>query len=502
MNTIKKIVIVGGGTAGWMAAAVLSRTMGQQVQIELVESDQIGTVGVGEATIPQIRLLLNLLGIDENEFLKNTQGTIKLGIEFQDWGKVGDEYMHAFGSIGRSLGMLTFQHYWLKYHQQGDGGRLWDYSFNHQAAKANRFARTEAIGDSGLEGLVYAYHFDATLVAAYLQDFSKRLGVVRTEGKIVDASLRGTDGFIESVILESGAAVEGDLFIDCSGFRGLLIEGVLKTGYEDWTHWLPCDRAVAVPCESVEPLTPYTNATARQAGWQWRIPLQSRIGNGHVYCSEYLSDDEATSILLQNLDGEPEAEPRLLRFTTGMRKQLWNKNCIALGLASGFMEPLESTSIHLVQSGLSRLISLFPDSNFCQEHIDEYNRQSRFEFERIRDFIILHYHANQRSDSEFWISRREMSIPDALQRKLDLFAQSGRIYREAEELFTEVAWLQVMLGQGIEPRAYHPMADVLSDEKLQGFMVNLKTIIQSAVVHLPQHRKFVESFSNPQAGVE
>ena len=488
---IKKIVIVGGGTAGWMAASVLARSLGQQVDIELIESEQIGTVGVGEATIPQIRLLLSLLGIDESDFLANVQGTIKLGIEFHDWGKIGDKYMHAFGSIGRSLGMLTFHHYWLRSHQQGTGGSLWDYSFNYQAAKANQFARIETLGDSGLDGLVYAYHFDATLVAAYLRKLSEQLGVVRTEGKIVDATLRGTDGFIESVTLEDGGTIDGELFVDCSGFRGLLIEQALKTGYEDWTHWLPCDRAVAVPCESVEPLTPYTQAIARKAGWQWRIPLQHRIGNGHVYCSEYLGDDEATSILLQNLDGSPEAEPRLLRFTTGMRKQLWNKNCIALGLASGFMEPLESTSIHLVQSGLSRLISLFPDSDFCQENTDEYNRQSRFEYERIRDFLILHYHANQRSDSEFWIGRRELTVPDELQRKIDLFGRSGRIYRDADELFAEVAWLQVMLGQGIEPQTHHPLASVLTDEQLQGFMANLQTIIQQAVKRLPSHREFV-----------
>lgn len=475
-----------------MAAAVLSKVLGTLVEIELVESEQIGTVGVGEATIPQLQLLLGLLGIVEGDFLRNVQGTIKLGIEFQDWGRIGDSYMHAFGSIGRSLGMLTFQHYWLRSHQEGKGGSLWDYSFNYQAAKANRFSKTAALGDSGLEGLVYAYHFDASLVAAYLRKFSEGLGAIRTEGKIVDATLRSADGFIESVVLESGATIDGDLFIDCSGFRGLLIEDVLETGYADWTHWLPCDRAVAVPCQSVEPLTPYTQAIARKAGWQWRIPLQHRIGNGHVYCSEYMSDDEATSILMQNLDGKPEAEPRLLRFTTGMRKQLWNKNCLALGLASGFMEPLESTSIHLVQSGLSRLISLFPDKGFCRENIDEYNRQSRFEYERIRDFLILHYHANQRDDSEFWIGRREMTIPEELQRRINLFAQSGRIYRDADELFTEVAWLQVMLGQRIEPQTHHPLVGVLSEEQLQGFMANLKTLIQQAVDRLQTHREFVD----------
>lgn len=490
---IERVVIVGGGTAGWMAAAVLSKALGPLLKIELVESDQIGTVGVGEATIPQIRLLLALLGMDENECLRHSHGTIKLGIEFQGWRKPGDQYMHAFGSIGRSLGMLTFQHYWLKAHQQGDGGSLWDYSFSYQAAKANRFDRTGPLGDTGLEGLAYAYHFDASLFAAFLRQFSESMGVVRTEGRIVDTALRATDGFIESVTLDDGPVIAGDLFIDCSGFRGLLIEDALKTGYEDWTHWLPCDRAIAVPCESVAALTPYTQAIAHKAGWQWRIPLQHRIGNGHVFCSDFISDDEATAILLQNLDGKPEAEPRLLRFTTGMRKQLWNKNCVALGLASGFMEPLESTSIHLVQSGLSRLIKLFPDQSFVQENIDEYNRQSRFEFERIRDFLILHYHANQRSDSEFWIARREMAVPEALQRKMDLFRQCGRICRDADELFAEVAWLQVMLGQGIEPETQHPLADILSDRQRGEFLANLRTIIRQAVDRLPAHREFLES---------
>lgn len=490
---IERVVIVGGGTAGWMAAAVLSKALGPLLRIELVESDQIGTVGVGEATIPQIRLLIALLGMDENECLRRSHGTIKLGIEFTGWGRAGDQYMHAFGSIGRSLGMLTFQHYWLKAHQQGGGGSLWDYSFNYQAAKANRFDRSGPLGDSGLEGLVHAYHFDASLFATYLRQYSESNGVVRSEGRVVDTTLRATDGFIESVTLEGGAVIEGDLFIDCSGFRGLLIEDALNTGYEDWTHWLPCDRAIAVPCESVDTLTPYTQALAHKAGWQWRIPLQHRIGNGHVYCSEFISDDEATSILLQNLDGKPEAEPRLLRFTTGMRKQLWNKNCVALGLASGFMEPLESTSIHLVQSGLSRLIKLFPDRSFSQQNIDEYNRQSRFEFERIRDFLILHYHANRRSDSDFWIGRREMAVPETLQHKMDLFRQSGSICRDADELFAEVAWLQVMLGQGIEPETQHPLADILSDKQLSEFLANLRTIVRQAVERLPAHRKFVDT---------
>ena len=351
-----------------MAAAVLSRTMGKSLAVELVESDAIGTVGVGEATIPQIRLLTALLGVDENDFLRNVNGTIKLGIQFNGWSKPGDSYMHAFGNLGRSLGMLQFHHYWLKANRSGGGGDLWAYSLNEQAARANRFGRIDRLGDSGLDGLEYAFHFDATLVAAYLRRLCAANGVVRTEGRIVGATLREPDGFIESVTLEHGRTVAGDLFIDCSGFRGLLIEQELKTGYEDWSHWLPCNSAIAVPCRSTAPLKPYTQASARTAGWQWRIPLQHRTGNGHVYCSDFISDDEATATLLDSLDGEPEAEPRQLRFTTGMRRKFWNRNCVALGLASGFMEPLESTSIHLVQSGLSRLISLFPDQTFASGH--------------------------------------------------------------------------------------------------------------------------------------
>ena len=475
-----------------MAAAVLSRVLGGRVAIELVESDAIGTVGVGEATIPQIRFLVNLLGLDENEFLKACHGTIKLGIEFHDWGYPGERYMHAFGLIGRSLGMLTFAPYWLRAHQEGRGGDLWDYSFTYQAAKANRFTRIERLGDTGLDGLVYAYHFDATLVAKTLRQFAEGLGVVRTEGRVVDATLRDPDGFIESISLDGGRQIAGDLFIDCSGFRGLLIQQTLGTGYEDWTRWLPCDRAVAVPCESVEAITPYTKALARPAGWQWRIPLQHRIGNGHVFCSEFMSEDEATAILLANLDGEPTADPRPLRFTTGRARRMWNRNCVALGLASGFMEPLESTSIHLVQSGLSRLISLFPDRRFAQADIDEFNRQARFEFERIRDFLILHYHANRRTDSEFWRSRQEMALPDTLKQKIELFRESGRVYRVADELFTEVAWTQVMIGQGIKPAAYHPLAGLLGDDQLDGFLTDMKAVIDQAVDRLPTHREFLE----------
>ncbi len=488
---VKKVVIVGGGTAGWIAAAVLAKVMGQTLDIELVESDDIGTVGVGEATIPQIRLLLDVLGLDENDFLRNTNGTIKLGIQFNDWGKLGDSYMHAFGEVGRSLGMLPFYPYWLKSRTTGGNSDLWDYSLNYQAAIANRYTPLQRLGDTGMGGLVHAYHFDATRVAAYLRQYAEKWGVKRTEGMIVETVLRETDGFIESMVLSSGKQIQGDLFIDCSGFRGLLIEGALNTGYEDWTHWLPCNRAIAVPCESVEPLQPYTQSRAHKAGWQWRIPLQNRTGNGHVYCSDYISDDEAHSVFMNNLDGAALAEPKLLKFTPGRRRKFWNKNCVALGLASGFMEPLESTSIHLVQSGIDRLIKMFPDKGFSQVNTDEYNRQSIVEFARVRDFIILHYHANQRTDSQFWIDRREMSIPAELRRKMDLFADSGQIYRNAEELFTEVAWLQVMIGQHIVPNRYHPMAGQITQQQLEQFLEQLRQINHKAVSGLSSHRDFI-----------
>jgi len=340
-------------------------------------------------------------------------------------------------------------------------------------------------------GLAYAFHFDASLFARYLRDFSEKRGVKRREGRVIDVTQRSDDGFIESVTMEDGAVIEGDLFIDCSGFRGLLIEQALHTGYEDWSKWLPCDRALAVPCAATSPIIPYTQATARSAGWQWRIPLQHRTGNGHVYSSHYMNDDQAASILMGNLDGEALAEPRLLKFTTGRRKKFWNRNCVALGLAGGFMEPLESTSIHLIQTGISRLLEYFPRGRFDVVDTDEYNRRSIYEFERIRDFLILHYHLNQRSDSPFWIERREMELPAGLNRRIELFRANGRIHREFDELFTEVAWLQVMLGQGVEPGSYHPLADRVTPQQLEGFLGNIKRIIRTEVSKLPSHESYI-----------
>lgn len=488
---IQKIVIVGGGTAGWMAASMLARTMGKLINIQLIESDDIGTVGVGEATIPQIKLFNAVLGIDENDFLRATHGTFKLGIEFRNWGKKNDSYMHAFGGIGIDLGLLDFYQYWFKSQQSGNPSSLWDYSLNAAAAKEDRFAKMDRVGDTRLPGINYAYHFDASLFAKYLREYCLQYGVTRTEGKIIETRLRDSDGFIQSVVLANGNAIFGDLFIDCSGFRGLLIEEALHTGYEDWTHWLPCDRAVAAPCVSAVTITPYTKATAHSAGWQWRIPLQHRIGNGHVYSSRFMSDDEAINILLNNLDGETLAEPRPIKFTTGKRKKIWNKNCVALGLASGFMEPLESTSIHLVQFALGKLIDMFPREDFSPVDTNEFNRQLSAEYEHIRDFIITHYHVTERNDSAFWDYCRTMEVPDSVTRKLELFKANGRIYREDNELFAELGWLQIMVGQGLMPNNYHSLVDTLTQDQLVEYLANIRTLLNKAVAVLPSHNEYI-----------
>ncbi|MEO7200216.1 MAG: tryptophan halogenase family protein, partial [Dokdonella sp.] len=406
-------------------------------------------------------------------------------------GRIGDSYLHAFSDIGLPLGLIGFHHYWLRERQRNPSSDLWAYSLNTQAANEHRFARMDKVGSSPLGGIRYAYHFDARLYAQYLRQRCNPNVVRRTEGKVVDVKLRAGDGFIESVQMASGEIIAGDLFIDCSGFRGLLIEGALKTGYESWQHWLPCDRAVAVACASSAPLWPYTRATARTAGWQWRVPLQQRTGNGLVYASQHLSDDEASATLLANLDGEPLSDPRPLRFTTGMRRKAWQRNCVALGLAAGFMEPLESTSIHLIQSGISRLLAMFPDRHCDPVLVAEYNRQTRFEYESVRDFLILHYKATERDDTAFWRQCAAMDIPEGLARKIALFRGHGQIFREHEELFTEIAWLQAMIGQHIEPQAYHPLADALDEAKLDGFLGDMRTLIGRAAASMPDHARFV-----------
>lgn len=491
-NSLKDIVIVGGGTAGWMTAAALAKILTSGYRIRLIESDEIATIGVGEATIPHIRNFNAALGIDENEFIRTTQGTFKLGIEFVNWGRIGDSYIHGFGSIGQDLATVTFYQYWLKMYQMGKASELDHYSINTMAPRHCKFMRSAMdMPSSPLSDIANAFHFDASLYAKFLRGFSENLGVVRTEGKIVNTLLRESDGFIEAVVLQSGEKISGDLFIDCSGIRALLIEKALNTGFENWSHWLPCDRAIAVPCESVEPLLPYTRSTAHSAGWQWRIPLQHRIGNGHVYSSKFMGDDEATKILLGNLDGKQLADPRYISYVAGKRKKAWNKNCVAIGLSSGFLEPLESTSIHLIHTSISRLLTFFPNHGFHQADINEFNAQSDFEYERIRDFIVLHYKATERNDSAFWNYCRTMDIPDTLQKKMDLYRSNGRVFKEGSELFAEASWLQVMHGQRVRAQGYHPLVDLRSEEEIASFLANVENVIAKCVDVMPTHAEYI-----------
>ena len=491
-DRIRKIAIVGGGTAGWMTAAALAKILGPAyASITLIESEEIGTVGVGEATIPQIRTFNTMLGLDEDEFIRRTQGTFKLGIQFRDWGRIGDEYFHPFGPFGVDMEGVSFHAFWLRLNQLGDPARITDYSLQAMAAEGGKFMRPINAGRSPLSQIAYAFHFDASLYAAYLRDYAEAKGVRRIEGRIVDVALRDGDGFVESITLEDGRKVEADLFVDCSGFRGVLIEGALKTGYDDWSHWLPCDRAVAVPCERVSDPTPYTRSTARSSGWQWRIPLQHRTGNGYVFSSRFIDEARATEDLLGRLDGRPLAEPRTLRFTTGRRRKAWNRNVVALGLASGFIEPLESTSIHMVQSGIANLLAMFPTKAFEPAETDRYNRVIAYEAERIRDFIILHYHATNRSDSEFWNYCRNMPIPESLKQKIDLFRSNGRIFRINSELFTEVSWFQVMFGQGIRPKGYHPLVNSKSEALIVKMVGDVKKVMHGVVDLMPTHEAFI-----------
>ncbi|MFY8016486.1 MAG: tryptophan halogenase family protein [Inhella sp.] len=496
---LSKVVIVGGGTAGWMTAAALSQVLKPPYSIHLVESDEIGIVGVGEATIPMIRRFNNLVGIDEQEFMRETQGTFKLGIEFVNWGRLGDRYMHGFGRIGQDLWPVGFEQYWLRMRAKGMAEPLEAYSITRMASKANKFMPPSSeVPDSPLNDIAYAYHFDAGLYARYLRRLCEARGVVRVEGKIVEVGQEEGSGHVRSLKLANGKQVEGELFIDCSGMRGVLIEQTLETGFEDWTHWLPCDRALAVPCESVSPLLPFTRSTAHSAGWQWRIPLQHRIGNGHVYSSRYLSDDEAAATLLAHLDGRPMAEPRLIKFTTGMRKAAWSKNVVAVGLSSGFLEPLESTSIHLIQAAISKLIEFFPHKGFDPVDVAEFNRQNRFHYERIRDFIILHYHLNQREDSAFWRDCAQMSIPETLQHKINLYKASGRLLRVDNELFTEVGWLQVMEGQNLQAKDWQALANQQDEEETAAYLKGVASVIASCVSAMPTHEAYIAAHCKAQ----
>ncbi|CAN5298728.1 tryptophan 7-halogenase [soil metagenome] len=492
LQLVRNIVIVGGGTAGWMSAAALSKVLEGKCNIRVVESDDIGTIGVGEATIPHIGEFNRALEIDEDEFLRATQGTFKLGIEFVNWGAIGDRYIHGFGFVGQATQALPFHHFWLRLAQLGKASPLESYSINTVAAPQAKFMRARKdMAGSPVADISHAYHFDAGLYARFLRGYSEKRGVVRTEGKISQVIQRDPDGFIEAVVLESGERIEGDFFIDCSGMRGLLIEQTLKAGFDDWSHWLPVDRALAVPCESAGLLLPMTRSTAHRSGWQWRIPLQHRTGNGHIYCSSFMEQDEATDILLRNIDGKALADPRPLRFSTGRRKTFWDRNCVAIGLSSGFLEPLESTSIHLINTAISRVISFFPHAGFDAADIAEYNAQTHWEYERIRDFLVLHYKATERDDSEFWNYCRTMPVPDSLQHKMDLFLSNGRIQRDGQELFADPSWLQVMIGQRMRPKAHHPFADLRSEAEVATYVGHIEQVIAKCVKVMPTHAEYI-----------
>lgn len=485
---IKRVVIAGGGTAGWMAATALGRTLGKTHDIVLVESEEIGTVGVGEATIPPLLAYNRLMKIDEREFMRATQATFKLGIDFVNWKENGHRYIHSFGVTGKDHWTAGFQHFWHRGLAAGLSTEFGEYCLELKAALENKFAHLPE------QGMNYAYHLDASLYAKFLRNIAEKDGVKRIEGKIEHVALDTESGHVTALHLNDDRVVEGDLFIDCTGFRGLLIEQQLHTGYDDWTHWLPCDRAVAVQTESVGPPVPYTRSTAREAGWQWRIPLQHRVGNGLVFCSRYMSDDEGIQTLFDNIEGQRLVDPRVIKFRTGTRRKHWNKNVVALGLASGFIEPLESTSIHLIQRGIIRLLQMFPSDGIKQSDVNEFNAQTKFETDAVRDFIILHYNVTDRRDTPFWRQCASMDIPESLQHRIDLFRETGRVFRKADELFAENSWIQVMLGQGIMPETHHPSADVMDDAEIKKFLNFVKENVDKTVASLPTHEQYIQQY--------
>jgi tryptophan 7-halogenase len=504
LKPIRRIVIVGGGTAGWMAAAALSRLRdGNDLAITLIESEEIGTVGVGEATIPPFVEFNQLLGVDEQEMMAATQASFKLGIQFVNWGKQGDSYIHPFGAYGYPIDGVGFHQHWRRARQGGDRRPIQAFNLETMAAFFGKFSRTSDYDREGdLPPVNYAYHIDATRYARFLRGLAESRGVVRSEGRVTDVTVDGEGGHVSSVTKADGTVIEGDLFVDCSGFRGLLIEQALKTGYEDWRHLLPCDRAVALPClrEDGTPPPPFTRATAHSAGWQWCVPLQHRNGNGHVYCSEFMTDEEAHAILVGNLAGKPQAEPNFLRFVTGRRKKFWNKNVVALGLAAGFMEPLESTSIHLINTGVNKLIALLSLAGITQAQEDAFNRFTTKEYLRIRDFLVLHYNATARDDSEFWNYVRTMDVPDSLTEKVALFRLNGQIFREEDELFTETSWAAVMMGQGIAMEGHNPMADRIPAPELQKELDGIEKSVRFVVDRMPAHHDYLARYCPaPQA---
>jgi tryptophan halogenase len=485
---VRRVVIAGGGTAGWMVAAAVSKILGKVLDITLVESDLISTVGVGEATIPSMVSFHKLLDIDEQEFMAATQATFKLGISFEHWRDVDEHYFHSFGMTGSDHWTAGFQHFWMKARKRGMAGDYGDYCLELKAAEAGCFSHLP----NG--GMNYAYHLDASRYAKYLRKFSESYGVKRIEGKIVDVDTDPVSGDILALRLDSGARIEGDLFIDCTGFSALLIGQTMKVPFEDWSHWLFCDRALALQTSSVTDPVPFTRAIAHGAGWQWRIALQHRVGCGMVYSSRHLDDEQARTTFLDSVEGEPLTQPWLIKFKPGQRRETWKGNCIAFGLSSGFLEPIESTSIHLIHRSIIRMLQLFPSDGVCQSNIDEYNRQANVEIEHIRDFIILHYHVTNRQDTRFWQECRNNDVPASLRHRLELFKDTGRVFRMPNELFAENSWIQVMLGQGIFPRQHHQTADLMGDKELTQFLENIRAPIARTVEQLPGHRAYVQRY--------
>ena len=484
----RRVVVAGGGTGGWMAAAAIARTLGDTVEVTLVESDAIGTVGVGESTIPPLVTYNRLLGIKEAEFMAATQATFKLGILFDDWRDVGTRYFHSFGLTGKDHWSAGFQHFWLHGQAKGHAQPYDDYCLELVAALRDKFAH---LPDDGMN---YAYQLDSTLYGRFLRRMAEADGTRRIEGRIERVELDGETGDIAALVLESGERIAGELFLDCTGFRALLIGHALHVGFDDWTHWLPNDAAIAVQTESVRPPVPYTRAMAHDAGWQWRIPLQHRTGNGIVYCRRHLDEDAALDRLMGNVEGRPLTEPNRIRFTTGTRRRQWHRNCVAIGLSGGFLEPLESTSIHLIQRAILRLIRLFPQHRVSDRDVAEFNEQSQLDFEQIRDFLVLHFKVTERRDSPYWRHCAAMAVPDTLVQKIELFRETARVFRRNDELFAENSWVQVMLGQGIAPASHHPIAEKLGDEELARLLATLRDNVTRTVAGLPDHAAYVARY--------
>lgn len=483
-----KLVIAGGGTAGWITAAALAHQMGELLDITLIESEEIGTIGVGEATIPPMRTFHRLIGINEQDFMRSTNATFKLGIQFENWKKIGENYFHSFGVTGKQTLITDFIHFWLRGQRLGIAEPFGNYCLEYKAALENRFAISDQIK------MNYAFHLDAGRYARFLRVRAEAGGVKRVEGKIAEVKTHPDTGFISTIIMDSQQHIPGDLFIDCTGMRGLLIEQSLQTGYEEWRHWLPCDSAIAVQTESTVAAPPYTRSIAHHAGWRWKIPLQHRVGNGIVFSSPYLSDDEATHMLLSSVEGKVLTEPKVIKFKTGRRKKAWNKNCVAVGLSAGFLEPLESTSIHMIMTAVTRLLQLFPHGEINQSSVDEYNAQAESEFSRIRDFIILHYKATERDDSPFWRYCKAMTVPEDLQHRIKLFEENGKANQVEGELFRLDSWTQVMLGQGITPESYHPIVDLMPEQQLRQFLSGIAADVNRQMKPLPSHQDFIHMF--------